>query len=416
MTNSSGINGVESASAVVQELPPARSAGKRTAGSADAGRRESARETKQGGDEEEDWVFQPIWWLDSVLTAAYFLEVYWLAVHVLLPRHDEDGRALLGMVAALTMAAAVAIHAVMVVSESAGRWLSDGPLRRPPFSRPLRSRKNMHKFKAQMWQLVVHTIFAVLEWRVLHDEPWFEEGWRAAVPSPHVQTNKPELRQLYLAQLAVWLYMGACQLYFLEKQKDYYVMMSHHIITLALVGLSFHHNYVRYGVMVLFIHDASDVFLDLMKTANYLRLEERAGCYLVEIFYASCFVSWPYFRLYQLPKMIWNGTSLWLWWFRPDRADLSCPPADSAAYPGVWEACTGIDEVVGRQTVFASAVLANALLCILVCLHVWWNGLLIKGGYDVLFAPPGQGSKFHRGFAKHYEGGDEDKPQTVKLE
>jgi hypothetical protein len=73
--------------------------------------------------------------------------------------------------------------------------------------------------------------------------------------------------------------------------------------------------------------------------------------------------------------------------------------------------------VVGRQTVFASAAFANTLLCVLVCLHVWWNGLLIKGGYDVLFAPPGQGSKFHRGFAKHYEGGDEDKqPQAVKSE
>jgi len=206
------------------------------------------------------------------------------------------------------------------------------------------SHKSMHKFKAQMWQLVVHAIFAVLEWRVLRDEPWFDEGWRAAVPSPHVQTNKPELRQLYLAQLAVWIYMGACQLFFLEKQKDYYVMMSHHVITLALVGLSFHHNYVRYGVMVLFIHDASDVFLDLTKTANYLRVEDRAGCYLVELFYASCFLSWPYFRLYQLPKMIWGGTSLWLWWFRPDRADLSCPPADSTEYPGVWNACTAIDK------------------------------------------------------------------------
>ena len=410
MANGSGADGAE-------RRPAALSAGKRTAASADAARRDSARETDRGGDDEEDWVFEPIWWLDGVLTAAYFLEVYWLAFHVLLPRQDEDGRALLGTVAALTLAAAVAIHAVMVASESAGRWLSYGPLRRPPFDRPLRSRKNMHKFKAQMWQLVVHTIFAVLEWRVLHDEPWFEEGWRAAVPSPHVQTNKPELRQLYLAQLAVWIYMGACQLYFLEKQKDYYVMMWHHVITLALVGLSFHHNYVRYGVMVLFVHDASDIFLDLMKTANYLRLEDRAGCYLVEMFYASCFVSWPYFRLYQLPKMIWSGTSLWLWWFLPDRADLSCPPADSAEYPGVWEACTTIDEVVGRQTVFASAAVANTLLCVLVCLHVWWNGLLIKGGYDVLFAPPGQGSKFHRGFAKHYEGGDEDKqPQAVKSE
>jgi hypothetical protein len=106
--------------------------------------------------------------------------------------------------------------------------------------------------------------------------------------------------------------------------------------------------------------------------------------------------------------MILSGTSPWLWWFRPDNAELSCPPADSAEYPGVWEACSTIDEVVGRSTVFWSALVANALLCVLVCMHVWWNGLLIKGGYDVLFAPPDVGSKFHKGFSKHYEGGDGD--------
>ena len=66
---------------------------------------------------------------------------------------------------ALTVAAAVVIHAVMVASEVGGRWLSDGPLRAAPFNRPLRSRKSMRKFKAQIWQLVVHTVFAVLEWR-----------------------------------------------------------------------------------------------------------------------------------------------------------------------------------------------------------------------------------------------------------
>ena len=193
-----------------------------------------------------------------------------------------------------------------------------------------------------------------------------------------------------------------------EKQRDYYVMVGHHLITLGLCGLSFHYNYVRYGAMILFIHDASDIFLDLMKTANYLKLEGSAGLFLVEICYASCFFSWPYFRLYLLPTMIANGTSIWLWWFRPDRPELSCP-RDEAEYPGVWEACETIDQVVGRATVFWSALFANALLCLLVLMHVWWNCLLVKGGYDVLFcAEAEKGSKFHQGFAKHYEGGDKD--------
>lgn len=70
------------------------------------------------------------------------------------------------------------------------------------------------------------------------------------------------------------------------------------------------------------------------------------------------------------------------------------------AYPGLHEACTSIVEVIGRSTVFWSAAVANVLLCLLVLMHVWWNALLIKGGYDVLFAAPAvEGeSKFHKGF------------------
>ena len=310
---------------VVSELRERLTTGTKGAAAAEAAEAAEEAAADAAADDDPDFVWADIRSpkADVAMHVCYLLMVYWLAVHVFLPRQGEDGAALLATVVGLTLVAAVAIEALMVASEAGGRWLSDGPLRAAPFSRPLRSRKSMHKFKAQIWQLVVHAGFAVLEWRVLREEPWFEEGWKAAVPSPHVQTNSPELRQLYLAQFAVWLYMGACQLFFLEKQRDYYVMMSHHIITLALVGLSFHHNYVRYGAMVLFIHDASDVFLDLMKTANYLKLEDKAGCYIVELFYASCFVSWPYFRLYLLPKMIWNGTSIWVFWFRPDREEFA---------------------------------------------------------------------------------------------
>ena len=50
-------------------------------------------------------------------------------------------------------------------------------------------------------------------------------------------------------------------------------------------------------------------------------------------------------------------------------------------------------------------------------MHVWWNCLLVKGGYDVLFcAKAEKGSKFHQGFAKHYEGGDKDIPPPSKAE
>ena len=55
----------------------------------------------------------------------------------------------------------------------------------------------------------------------------------------------------------------------------------HHIVTIALVTTSTEHNYMSTGVMVLLVHDSSDVILDLMKMANYLKLEGWRGCFAV---------------------------------------------------------------------------------------------------------------------------------------
>ena len=51
------------------------------------------------------------------------------------------------------------------------------------------------------------------------------------------------------------------------------------------------------GMLVLFVHDISDIFLDLMKMANYLKLEQGHGYFITEMAYTSCLVSWAYFRL-----------------------------------------------------------------------------------------------------------------------
>ena len=52
------------------------------------------------------------------------------------------------------------------------------------------------------------------------------------------------------------------------------------------------HRYVggltRIGIVVLFIHDVSDIPIDCLKLANYLKLENAPGFFIVEMSYASC--------------------------------------------------------------------------------------------------------------------------------
>ena len=51
----------------------------------------------------------------------------------------------------------------------------------------------------------------------------------------------------------------------------------------------------------MYVHDVSDIFVDLLKLTNYLRLEGRKGWFGSEIAYVTCMVAWSWWRLYQYP-------------------------------------------------------------------------------------------------------------------
>jgi hypothetical protein len=51
---------------------------------------------------------------------------------------------------------------------------------------------------------------------------------------------------------------------------------------------------LRVGLLILCVHDVSDVFLDVMKMANYLKVEGPSGMYATEIaFVVNTYISWP---------------------------------------------------------------------------------------------------------------------------
>merc|ERR1711934_1024432 len=103
----------------------------------------------------------------------------------------------------------------------------------------------------------------------------------------------------YLVQLSLWIWTGLSCKWLEERRKDYLEMMSHHVITVGLVLNSFVHNELPIGLLVLMIHDGSDVFLDLMKMANYLKLEDMHGMFLTEASFVLCWITWAYLRFYR---------------------------------------------------------------------------------------------------------------------
>jgi acyl-CoA-dependent ceramide synthase len=52
-----------------------------------------------------------------------------------------------------------------------------------------------------------------------------------------------------------------------KKDKDYNVLLTHHLMTLALLGASLY-RYTRVGVIIALSHDLADIFLNLAKATN----------------------------------------------------------------------------------------------------------------------------------------------------
>lgn len=46
---------------------------------------------------------------------------------------------------------------------------------------------------------------------------------------------------------------------------------------------SYYLSYLRIGLLVLLVHDASDIGVDMLKLSNYTKMRDRRGWYIVEV-------------------------------------------------------------------------------------------------------------------------------------
>jgi ceramide synthetase len=232
----------------------------------------------------------------------------------------------------------------------------------------------MKKFQDQAWQLAIHVTMTMWEIRLLIFRPeWWQrpqsifEGVSVRECNAGVRANAAtlslELECFIVFQLALWIVTGISCKWLEERRKDYLEMMFHHIITITAVILCYNHNEWAIGMVVLVVHDASDIILDLMKMTNYLKLEESHGAFTTEIlFVLNTYVSWPYLRLYVFP--IWIIRSIIVGY------QTACLGSFVTWNPLEWP--TFITVRVG-------------LLASLMCLHIFWFYLLNRIAYKLIF-------------------------------
>lgn len=262
----------------------------------------------------------------------------------------------------------------------------------------LKKARNLRKFSDQGWQLAVHASFALFEYYIMSRDTFGSRTWWSDIDSsavggtwePTRQQNDLLLQRFTLMQLAVWFYTAFSHRYVEARHKDYFMMFGHHVVTIALISLAVWQGSYRIVLLVLWCHDFSDVFLDLMKMSNYMGWEGLRYLFTVEILFVSVVVSWFYWRLYLYPLHVIRSVGYGPLFFRE-----SSPFAFLSGGFEFFRKQDGL-QPHGQEICFA-------LLCVLAVMHVFWFYLILRIAYKLI-----KGTKAHEAGADEYEGDSSD--------
>ncbi|XP_048845265.1 ceramide synthase 1-like isoform X2 [Brienomyrus brachyistius] len=133
-------------------------------------------------------------------------------------------------------------------------------------------------------------------------------GWQSGMRVPC------DIAIAYLIQGSFYGHSIYATLYMDAWRRDSIVMLAHHLITLALIAFSYAFRYHNVGVLVLFLHDISDVQLELTKLNVYFK-SRGGGRHLINevvsnLGCVSFSFSWFWFRLYWFPLKVLYATCI----------------------------------------------------------------------------------------------------------
>ena len=159
------------------------------------------------------------------------------------------------------------------------------------------------------------------------------------------QTMSPLLKLFYKIGYASYAY-GTLNVFIEPKQKDFNVMVTHHITTLFLIHMSFMTGLFRIGAVILLIHEVSDPFMEIAKIFFYLNYKQVADVFFAlfaVVFIITRNIIFPYYVISSLPRYGYHD--------------------DGRAVP--------YGKKYIRDIAFGS-------LCCLEVLHIYWAALILK--------------------------------------
>ncbi|XP_060543098.1 ceramide synthase 2-like isoform X2 [Pantherophis guttatus] len=200
------------------------------------------------------------------------------------------------------------------------------------------------KFCEVSWRAIYFIISVCAGWAILYNKPWFWDFRECWVGYPK-QPLQLSIFSYFLIQLSFYWSL-LIMLPFDVKQKDFHQQIVHHLVTIFLIGLSYCVNYIRIGLLMIFLTDCSHCLLEAAKMFNYLKWQKT--CDTLFIAFSAVFLI---IHLVIFPSKILHNT----WYYFME------------LYPP-----------------FFGYYFFNTLLIVLQLLHVFWSYLIICMVYRFL--------------------------------
>lgn len=126
----------------------------------------------------------------------------------------------------------------------------------------LKSRAKQSRFMEQMYTAIYFGVLGPCGLYVMSRTPvWYFNTRGMYEGFPH-QTHEGIFKFYYLFQAAYWAQQAIVLSLGMEKpRKDFRELIGHHIVSLALIGLSYRFHFTYMGLAVFVTHDISDFFL-----------------------------------------------------------------------------------------------------------------------------------------------------------
>lgn len=140
----------------------------------------------------------------------------------------------------------------------------------------IRSKGKQARFMEQAYTALYFSILGPAGMYVMSRTPvWYFNTTGMYENFPH-KTHEAIFKFYYLFQAAYWAQQAIVLLLGLEEpRKDFKELVGHHIVSLALIGLSYRFHFTYMGLAVYVTHDISDFFLAVSCTRDPARAREE---------------------------------------------------------------------------------------------------------------------------------------------